>query len=62
MDVRTINQPLAEGNINREDMWPRIIEMESKAHQFRFEFGLSDLPTEPGLIIIRGPRQFEKNT
>jgi len=62
MDVKTINHLLAEGNIDREDMWPRIIEMESKAHQFRFEFGLDELPTEPGLIIIRGPRQYGKST
>jgi uncharacterized protein len=62
MDVKTINQLLAEGNIDRDDMWPRIIEMESKACQFRFEFGLNDLPTEPGLIIIRGPRQYGKST
>ena len=56
MDVKTINQLLAEGNMDRDDMWPRIVEMESKAHQFRFEFGLNELPKEPGLIIIRGPR------
>ena len=62
MDVKTINQLLAEGNIDRDDMWPRIVEMESKAHQFRFEFGLNELPTEPGLIIIRGPRQYGKST
>ena len=62
MDVRTINRLLAEGNIDRDDMWPRIIEMESKAHQFRFDFGLDELPTEPGLIIIRGPRQYGKST
>jgi predicted AAA+ superfamily ATPase len=62
MDVKTINRLLAEGNIDREDMWPRIVEMESKAHQFRFEFGLDDLPTESGLIIIRGPRQYGKST
>lgn len=62
MDVKTINQLLAEGNIDREDMWPRIVEMESKAHQFRFEFGLNELPTDPGLIIIRGPRQYGKST
>ena len=36
MDVKTINRLLAEGNSDREDMWPRIIEMDSKAHQFRF--------------------------
>ena len=58
MDVKTINRLLAEGNIDRDDMWPRIVEMESKAHQFRFEFGLNELPKEPGLIPIRGPRQY----
>jgi predicted AAA+ superfamily ATPase len=62
MDVKTINHLLAEGNIDRDDMWPRIVEMESKAHQFRFEFGLDELPDEPGLIIIRGPRQYGKST
>lgn len=62
MDVKTINCLLAEGNIDNKDMWPRILEMESKAHQFRFEFGLDKLPTEPGLIIIRGPRQYGKST
>ena len=62
MDVKTINLFLAEGNIDRENMCPRIVEMESKAHQFRFEFGLDELPTEPGLIIIRGPRQYGKST
>ena len=53
MDVKAINQLLAEGSIDRDDMWPRIVEMESKAHQFRFEFGLTELPTKPGLLIIR---------
>ncbi len=62
MNVKTINSLLAEGNCDREDMWPRIVEMESKAHQFRFEFGLNELPAEPGLIIIRGPRQYGKST
>lgn len=62
MDVKTINRFLAEGNIDHDDMWPRIIEMGSKTHQYRFEFGLDELPTEPGLIIIRGPRQYGKST
>ncbi|MBI2336667.1 MAG: ATP-binding protein [Deltaproteobacteria bacterium] len=36
--------------------------MESKAYPFRFEFGLDELPKNPGLIIIRGPRQYGKST
>lgn len=62
MNVRLFNQLLAQGKTEREDMWPRIVEMESKALQFRLEFGLDDLPTEPGLIAIRGPRQYGKST
>jgi hypothetical protein len=62
MDVKAINHLLAEGTIDHEDMWPRIVEMESKACQFRFEFGLNELPAEPGLIIVRGPRQYGKST
>lgn len=62
MDVKTINKLLAEGEVDRDDMWPRIVEMESKAAQFRFEFGLDELPKEPGLITIRGPRQYGKST
>lgn len=33
-----------------------------ESHRFRFEFELDELPTEPGLIIIRGPRQYGKST
>jgi len=62
MDVKTLNELLARGEVDREDMWPRIVEMESKALQFRFEFGLDELPKEPGLITIRGPRQYGKST
>lgn len=62
MDVKTVNTFLSQGEVDREDMWPRIVEMESKACQFRFEFGLEKLPTDPGLIVIRGPRQYGKST
>ncbi|MFH1829517.1 MAG: AAA family ATPase [Pseudomonadota bacterium] len=62
MDVKTINELLSSGEIDREDLWPRIVEMESKAAQFRFEFGLDELPKEPGIITIRGPRQYGKST
>lgn len=62
MDVKTKNSLLASGEIDREDMWPRLAEMESRAAQFRFEFGLKALPQEPGLITIRGPRQYGKST
>ncbi len=43
-------------------MWPRIAEYEAKAAPFLFEFGLERLPREPGLLVIRGPRQYGKST
>ncbi len=62
MDVRSINRLLASGEIEREELWPHLTEMQSNALQFRFEFGLEELPVEPGLITIRGPRQYGKST
>ncbi len=62
MNVNEINRLLAAGEVDREDMWPRLVAAESKACFFRFDFGLSELPTEPGLIVIRGPRQYGKST
>ena len=62
MDVKSINDLLARGEIDRDELWPHVREMESKTLQFRFEFGLKKLPKEPGLMIIRGPRQYGKST
>jgi len=31
-------------------------------YRFAVDFGLADLPDEPGLIILRGPRQYGKST
>ncbi len=62
MNVKQINELLAGGVIDREEMWPRIMEYEAKAAPFLFEFGLDALPTAPGLISVRGPRQYGKST
>lgn len=62
MNVRDRNALFAKGDIDRDDLWTKIREYESKAFQFRFWFGLSELPKEPGLIFVRGPRQFGKST
>lgn len=62
MNVSEKNVLLARGEIDRDDLWPKLLEMESKAAQFQFDFGLKELPTEPGILIIRGPRQYGKST
>ena len=62
MNVNQLNDLLGRGEIDREDMWPRIAEYEAKAVPFLFEFGLASLPKEPGLVVVRGPRQYGKST
>ena len=57
-----MNECLLAGTINREGMWPRLEELERKAVSFRFSFGLDALPIEPGVIVVRGPRQYGKST
>jgi uncharacterized protein len=62
MNVDERNRLLASENIDRDDLWPKVKEYESRRFQFRWEFGLQDLPQTPGVITIRGPRQSGKST
>ena len=62
MDVKIINEHLSRGDIEHDEMWPHLVDLGRQPAQFRFEFGLNELPAEPGLIIIRGPRQYGKST
>jgi predicted AAA+ superfamily ATPase len=36
--------------------------LENKEYVFEMDFGLDALPDEPGLIVVRGPRQYGKST
>ncbi len=62
MNVREINDLLSRGDIDHEELWPHLLDLKKQAVTFNFEFGLKKLPIEPGLIIIRGPRQYGKST
>src|SRR5437867_2989511 len=62
MDVNGRNALFAAGEIDRTDLWPKITEFEEQPCSFRFSFGLDRLPKEPGIILIRGPRQYGKST
>jgi uncharacterized protein len=62
MNVEEKNRLLSKGSIDRDDLWPKIKDYENKRFQFRWEFGLEQLPTKPGVIIIRGARQSGKST
>lgn len=62
MNVNERNRLFADGNIDRADLWPKVTEYEAQPRTFRFIFGLEELPANPGIILIRGPRQYGKST
>ena len=62
MDVNERNRLLSIGEVDREGLWPRIAEYKEMPHAFQFSFGLDALPEEPGIILVRGPRQYGKST
>src|SRR5580692_373779 len=62
MDVNSRNVLFSKGEIDRDDLWPKITEYRDQPRTFRFSFGLDELPREGGIILIRGPRQFGKST
>lgn len=57
-----MDQLFSRGEIGRDDLWPKVTEYREQPCTFRFSFGLDELPAEPGIILIRGPRQFGKST
>ncbi len=62
MNVRTINEHLARGDWDHPALWPRLTELKGHALQFQVEFGLHQLPEAPGVLTIRGGRQYGKST
>ncbi len=63
MNVNEKNRYLLENNHQGMDFWPKIKEYSESRNPFFFEFDLGQkLPVQPGLIIIRGPRQYGKST
>lgn len=62
MDNTNINQHLIAGDIQAPGVLPHLESLKTLAFVFEQDFGLQVLPTEPGLILIRGPRQYGKST
>jgi len=62
MNVNPLNQALALGEIDRPGLWPRLEALEQRPFAFDIDFGLGELPVAPGIIVIRGARQFGKST
>src|SRR5687768_16741531 len=62
MNVSQINDALLSGNRDFTHVLPRYGEYVQAALPLPFEFGLRELPREPGIISVRGPRQYGKST
>ena len=62
MNHKDINQVLARGEVNREGLFPHFEALQHKRFVFAFDFGLPVLPKDPGLLLIRGARQYGKST
>lgn len=62
MDNHQINQCLLNGNINIPGVLPHLDSLKLVNFIFKQDFGLPTLPTNPGVILIRGPRQYGKST
>ena len=62
VNVRDINARLSVGETRPGEFLPRLQDLQRSPRQFRFSFGLDSLPEEPGVIVVRGPRQYGKST
>ena len=62
MDVKHINKALSIGAVKEFGVFPHLELLEREPFIFTMDFGLGELPREPGMILIRGPRQFGKST
>lgn len=62
MDNYQINQHLINGDIDSSGVLPHLDNLKTMDFVFESDFGLPKLPVEPGVILIRGPRQYGKST
>ena len=62
MDVNKINQHLLSGQIDERHVFPHLDRLKKVQFNFKVDFGLSTLPKEPGILLIRGARQYGKST
>jgi predicted AAA+ superfamily ATPase len=62
MDIHTINENLSRGEIDHPQIFPHLDELKNAPYIFEVDFGLAELPLEPGILLIRGARQYGKST
>ena len=62
LDKNKINQSLIDGDIASPGVLPHLDNLKTIPFVFKQDFGLPILPQEPGILMIRGPRQYGKST
>jgi len=62
MDLKTTNAMLSSGDIDAVGLFPHLDRLQDARYIFKTEFGLDTLPIEPGILLIRGARQYGKST
>ncbi len=62
MNVRQINEHLLAGRIDADGLFPHLEGLGQSPVVFEIDFGLRELPEEPGVLLVRGPRQYGKST
>jgi uncharacterized protein len=62
VNVEGVNAALADGSLDLPGLFPRLEALRDAPAVFRVELGLDALPTEPGVLLIRGARQYGKST
>ena len=62
MDGKQVNAALSVGRIAEPGLFPKLEALDQHPFRFGVDFGLNELPAEPGVILIRGARQYGKST
>ena len=62
MTIFETNRALSAGKTRDQGILPKLDLLEREPTVFDFSFGLERLPEEPGIIVIRGARQYGKST
>lgn len=62
MEIQELNNLLLTGIVDEKGQFPHLDQLKEAPFQFQIDFGLRDLPTEPGILLIRGARQYGKST
>jgi predicted AAA+ superfamily ATPase len=62
VNVDEMNEALLRGELERPGLFPRLEALDDTTTVFRMEIGLEALPEEPGVLFVRGARQYGKST